>query len=100
MQLRAWDNKGGTITTWAAAVAAGVDQGMSAPFTSPELWHDRPGPPPNLVGLTSFNIHTIPEPSTLALIGFGRTVLFMLYCLGHDFVPRAREHPTQNQDSL
>jgi hypothetical protein len=76
LELRAWDNKGGTITTWAAAVAAGDLAGQSAPFTSAALGGG-PVPPPNLVGLTSFNVHAVPEPTVFALAGLGAAALLI-----------------------
>lgn len=76
LQVRAWDNKGGTITTWAAAQAALVDIGQSTIFTSPALGGGVTLPP-NLIGLTSFNIHAVPEPSTFALAGLGVAALLI-----------------------
>jgi hypothetical protein len=76
LEVRAWDNQGGTITTWAQAVAAGVFQGESAVFTSPPLG-GAGGAPPELAGLTSFNIHAVPEPSTFALAGLGAALLVL-----------------------
>jgi hypothetical protein len=75
LQVRAWDNLGGTITTWAAVMAAQgvVPHGDSGIF-SPNF--DLGGAatlPPNLIGLTSFNLHIVPEPSVIALgvLGLG-----------------------------
>jgi hypothetical protein len=66
LQVRAWDNAGGTITSWDAASI----RGESAVFMSLPL--GGLAPPPNMVGLESFNIHTaVPEPSTFALLGLG-----------------------------
>ncbi len=75
LQVRAWDNQAGTITTWAEAVAAGTPLGESAIFLSQPL--GGLAPPPNLIGLTSFNIFASPEPSTFALIGRGAAVLLI-----------------------
>lgn len=74
MQLRVWDNQGGTVTTWAAAEAlwlsGAIAAGKSLLFDSPPLAGGIT-PPPNLLGLQSFNIYYIPEPGTLALLGLG-----------------------------
>lgn len=64
--MRAWDAAAGA--TYEAALGAGGKVGSSTPFTvalggagSP------PSLPANLVGLTSFSLSVIPEPSTIAL---------------------------------
>jgi hypothetical protein len=75
LQVRAWDNQGGTITTWAEAVAAGVPRGVSAVFTSQPLGFS--DLVPYLVGFTSFNIAYVPEPSTLALGALGAAILLL-----------------------
>ena len=74
LQVRVWDNRGGTITTWSQAVAVGDVLGESAVFSQylgSEL-------PLNLYGLTSFNIHESPEPSTFALMALGAIALLAL----------------------
>jgi hypothetical protein len=77
LQLRAWDNRGGTITSWAQVIASGFSGiGMSAIFSSAPLG-GAINLPPDLVGLTSFNIVYGPEPSTLALAGLGAVVLLV-----------------------
>ena len=79
LQLRAWQNRGGTITTWAAAIAASVDLGESPVFMSQPLGGGIT-PAPNLVGLLAFNIHTpIPEPSTSALAALGAALLLIFH---------------------
>jgi len=65
LQLRVWDNAGGTITSYDAALV----RGKSPLFTSLSL--GGLAAPPNMVGLLSFNISAIPEPSTFALLGLG-----------------------------
>jgi hypothetical protein len=77
LQVRAWDNKGGTITTWAAAIdpASGVASGSSPLFQSPGL--GGVSAPPNLVGLVSFSLSAVPEPSTFALAGLGAVALLI-----------------------
>ncbi len=72
-QLRAWDNRSGTVTSWADVISPGnnlvVIRGVSPVFTPPFPLGD--GSPafaiPNLQGLQSFNLHLVPEPSALAL---------------------------------
>lgn len=78
-QVRAWDNKGGTITTWAAALAAsqrgetgaGFSDVIGVTLTTP------PDATRNLLGLQSFNLTIVPEPSLIALgaLGFGALLL-------------------------
>ena len=84
-QLRAWDNQGGTITTWAQAVAARTALGYSPLFTVQQSLGGFPtGPglppttPPNLIGLQSFQLFAVPEPSTIALGILGAGCLFLL----------------------
>jgi hypothetical protein len=76
LQLRAWDNMGGTVMTWDEAVAQNVAMGYSKPFE-----HTAVGggslPPKNLVGLESFNIAVVPEPSSLALLGLGAAAMLI-----------------------
>jgi len=67
IQMRVWDNQGGAITSWAAAVARGdVATGFSDPFNV-TMSANASIPPPNMVGLTSFNLTVVPEPSVIAL---------------------------------
>lgn len=73
IDLRVWENLNGTIATWDAAKAAGVSTGHFM-FTSLPL--GGVSPPPNMVGLQSFNIIPIPEPATLAL-GLGGAALLI-----------------------
>lgn len=80
--MRAWDNRGGTITSWAEALSEPtVPRGSSALFT-PTFPLRIPGPPgpgaPGLAGLQSFNLFVpIPEPSSIALFALtGVGILF------------------------
>jgi len=79
-QLRAWDNHGGSITTWAAAMAdPTVAKGSSALFTPTFPLGGLTSPPttpPGLAGLTSFNL-AVPEPGVIALgvLGLGALLL-------------------------
>lgn len=76
VQLRAWNNMGGTITTWEQAetawLAGAIAAGKSATFNLNSIGGTF-NAPPNLSGLSSFNIYMIPvpEPSTFALLGLG-----------------------------
>jgi hypothetical protein len=75
IQMRVWDNHGGTVTDWAMALAqpAGTERlGVSAPIDVTQIAGGGPGVlPPVLVGLQSFNLTYVPEPSPLALAGSG-----------------------------
>jgi len=80
-QIRAWNNVGGTIGTWAAALALpAVSRGASEIVSVGPLGGT--GQPaatdPALVGMTSFNLHIVPEPSAIALgvLGLG-TLMFL-----------------------
>lgn len=75
-QVRAWDNKNGTVTTWAAAMANPlVASGASDTFTA--LVAFPPATPGEVVGLTSFNLTVVPEPGVIALgvLGLGALLL-------------------------
>lgn len=76
LELRVWDNQGGTITSYAAAVAAGAAVGSSPIFNSQPLGLVTVTVP-ELIGLQSFNIHAVPEPSTFALAGLGAAALLI-----------------------
>jgi hypothetical protein len=76
-QLRVWDNNGGTITSWAAAMAnPSLAHGSSALFTVPFALGAGAVFPPNLEGLSSFNL-VVPEPGVIALgvLGLGALLL-------------------------
>jgi hypothetical protein len=83
-QIRVWDNKGGTITTWAQAEAAWVagntDAGVSPILVTGPLGGTDSGNNPVVNPLTtgwqSFNLYYIPEPRLWTLTGlFAATVL-------------------------
>ena len=61
LQLRVWDNQGGTLTSWPEVLASpGVWRGVSLPFNSRPLGTAiSPAP---LAGLTSFDLHALPAP--------------------------------------
>lgn len=78
-QVRAWDNRGGTITSWADALASS-QAGVSGAGASDVFTMNIGGgalTPPALAGLRSFNLTIVPEPSLIALgaLGFGALLL-------------------------
>lgn len=70
--LRAWDNAGGTITSYAEAAV----RGQSALFNVASLTTN-PNIPPNMAEFQSFNIYAVPEPSTFILAGLGAASLLI-----------------------
>jgi hypothetical protein len=80
-QVRVWENQGGTITSYAAAQAAGAQWGASSEFqlsNATGLGNPTgvpPTPAPALVGMTGFSL--VPEPSTYALLALGAAALFL-----------------------
>lgn len=79
--IRVWDNKGGTITSWSQVLADNsIARGESSIFTVNASLGLAPSiTPPNLVGLESFQLHTVvPEPSVIALGVLGAGCLFLL----------------------
>lgn len=80
-QIRAWDNLGGTITSWATVVgnpaiprgftevvSAGPLGGTGTPTATPAF----------LTGITSFQLFIVPEPSAIALGALGLGTLMFL----------------------
>jgi hypothetical protein len=76
-EVRVWDNKGGTITTWNAALAAWqagtTAMGRSGLFDIANLGDGGSQTPPLLDNLRSFNLTQVPvpEPSTIAFALMG-----------------------------
>jgi len=74
MQVRAWDNKGGTVTSWSDLL--NDTKGNSAMFSQPlgggVLL------PPDMTGWNSFNIYQIPEPGTFVLGALGAGALLFV----------------------
>jgi hypothetical protein len=73
VQIRAWFNGGGTITSYPAALAAGVPSGFSLAGNVPSLGGGSPPLPPANIpnGMGNINFTLIPEPSTIALSVMG-----------------------------
>ena len=79
-QFRAWDNVGGTLTSWAQVIAAG---GSIAGGTSDVYVFDSPigpdtVPGPFTYGIRSFQLTVVPEPSLIALGAIGLGALLLL----------------------
>jgi hypothetical protein len=66
-QLRAWDNNGGTITSWDNAVTRGESSVMSVTFGGTPNGGGTPIFSPDANLHPSFSLVVIPEPSTIAL---------------------------------
>lgn len=77
LQLRAWDNAGGTLLSYDAAAAAGRAVGKSELFNISGLVDNLNPTPPDMTGLRSFNITIVPEPSTFLLGGLGAAALLI-----------------------
>ncbi len=77
----AWDNSSGLYPTWDLAAKAWnkgrIAAGQSAVFKVNAIGGDV-NPPPLLVGLESFNIFYIPEPSAMALAGLSAGILLAM----------------------
>jgi len=81
-QFRAWDNQMGTVTSWAQVMAAGsqIAAGSSDPFSvgalggvvGPTVF-----PVPDTIGIRSFNLTVVPEPSLIALGALGLGALLL-----------------------
>ena len=77
--LRVWDNQGGTILSYAEALAknaatgsGGTQVALGGVSANGTIFAN-----PNLLGLTSFQLHIVPEPSVIALgvLGLGALLL-------------------------
>lgn len=79
LQLRVWDNQGGTITSWSQAIGSLTAKGYSDLFTPNFDLGGGAVLPPNLIGLTSFAIMPAPEPSGFAF-GIVASLGFLLRC--------------------
>jgi hypothetical protein len=71
LEVFVWDTRGGTLTDPASALSLFRGNellgGLSGTFNVDNI--GGVNVPPNLVGLESFNIYLIPEPSQFALLG-------------------------------
>jgi hypothetical protein len=70
VQLRVWDNRGGTIDSWFMAEQVDAARGRSPVFNVARIG-GVVYVPPDLVGLQSFSLYAVPEPATGALFGLG-----------------------------
>jgi hypothetical protein len=70
LQVRVWDNQGGTITSYAQALQVGAAAGFSDLFNVSPLGGTLT-PSPNIAGLRSFSLTQVPEPSVIALGALG-----------------------------
>lgn len=80
LEVRVWDNLGGTVATWAQVLQnPNVARGTSGLFQSPSLGGagTPPDPPAQMTGWTSFNVHQVPEPSVIALGALGLGALLL-----------------------
>jgi hypothetical protein len=79
LEMRVWDNQGGTITSWAQALAAvGRGGGKSGTFDVLKIG-GQANPAPSLDGLRSFGF-SIPEPSVWTLGVLGAALLVPFCC--------------------
>jgi|SwirhirootsSR2_FD_contig_61_2704019_length_1378_multi_19_in_0_out_0_1 hypothetical protein len=78
VQLRAWDNQMGSITSWADVLArqGTVAGGSSDVFTVGALGGGAITPP-QTIGLRSFQLTQVPEPSLIALGALGLGALLL-----------------------
>jgi len=70
LQVRAWDSLSGA--TWDTATIRG-----QSPLLTTLSLGQAPATPPNMVGLQSFSLVPVPEPSTIALAILGAAGLFL-----------------------
>ena len=83
-QMAVWDNSSGNFPTWqsvltALATPSPLDDpvfGRSGAFNLTGIGGDF-NTPPNPIGLTSFSLAAIPEPSSFALAGLGTAALLI-----------------------
>lgn len=64
LQVRVWDNQGGTITTWNQAVASGATRGLSPLITV--IATEGPMPPADMVGLQSICLNPLQMANAFA----------------------------------
>jgi len=78
-QLRAWDNRNGTVTSWAQVMASGgtIASGQSEILVFGAVLGSGVGTPPPTDGLRSFQLTVVPEPSLIALGALGLGALLL-----------------------
>lgn len=78
LQVRAWDNKNGAVTSWSAVLSdPTVARGYSTSFVIPFDLGAGTTPIPNIIGMQSFGLFTVPEPSLIALGALGLGALLL-----------------------
>ena len=82
LQLRVWNNLGGTLTSWAQAEPlwgfGTIVAGKSLVFDITGLTDNTSPAPAEMTGFRSFNVYsTVPEPSTFVLAGLGAAGLLI-----------------------
>ena len=72
-QFRAWDNQGGTVTSWAQVMTAGgvIASGTSDVYVFAAPLSNGSMGQPNTVLIRSFQLTIVPEPSLIALSALG-----------------------------
>jgi len=80
LEMVAWDNSSGLYSTWNQASVAWlgglIAAGRSNPVNLAAIGGDF-NTPPNTVGFQSFNVYTIPEPTSFALAGLGAAAMLI-----------------------
>jgi len=81
-QLRAWENQGGTITSWAQVMAFGglIPCGASDVYVFATPLGGGPLGPPDTIGIRSFQLTIVPEPSLIVLSVLGLGALLFRRC--------------------
>jgi len=78
VQMRAWNNMGGTVTSWAMAVANPLIPHGSSDLVTTAALTEPPTPTTGLANqLRSFNLFVVPEPSLIALGALGLGALLV-----------------------
>jgi hypothetical protein len=84
VELVAWDNASGLYQTWTQAEVAWeaglIAAGKSGAFNVYNIGDNIVYPTPNLVGLQSFNIFVVPEPTALALLALAGAIMVTPRC--------------------
>jgi hypothetical protein len=78
-QLRAWDNRNGTVTSWTQVMAEGglIAAGTSEILVFGGVLGSGVGTPPPTDGIRSFQLTQVPEPSLIALGALGLGALLL-----------------------